>query len=108
MICVHRLRSLPEKPAAIDWSYYRSAVANTGMVDQFEKQVTDDTTHLNVCTDYVIIRHSDGSETITFLCVSFQFNALKIPEPVDTQSALINAQEEKSVSVTYWVFPAVK
>ncbi|XP_030262270.1 ATP synthase peripheral stalk subunit d, mitochondrial [Sparus aurata] len=57
-----KLRSLPEKPAAIDWSYYKSAVANTAMVDQFEKQ----------------------------------FNALKIPEPADTQTALINAQEEKS------------
>lgn len=46
VICVHRLRSLPEKPAAIDWSYYKSAVANTAMVDQFEKQVTDCKLHI--------------------------------------------------------------
>ncbi|XP_036945111.1 ATP synthase subunit d, mitochondrial isoform X2 [Acanthopagrus latus] len=57
-----KLRSLPEKPASIDWNYYRSAVAKAGMVDEFEKQ----------------------------------FNALKIPEPVDTQTALINAQEAES------------
>lgn len=34
-----RLSSLPEAPAAIDWSYYRSTVANAGMVDEFEKKV---------------------------------------------------------------------
>lgn len=34
-----RLSSLPEAPAAIDWSYYRSTVANSGMVDEFEKKV---------------------------------------------------------------------
>lgn len=34
-----RLSSLPEAPAAIDWSYYRSAVAKAGMVDDFEKKV---------------------------------------------------------------------
>lgn len=42
MICVHRLTSLPEKPATIDWSYYRSAVAKAGMVDEFEKKVRED------------------------------------------------------------------
>ncbi|XP_030591625.1 ATP synthase peripheral stalk subunit d, mitochondrial [Archocentrus centrarchus] len=57
-----KLTSLPDKPAAIDWSYYRSAVAKAGMVDEFEKK----------------------------------FNALKVPEPVDTQTALINAQEEEA------------
>lgn len=35
-----RLSSLPEAPAAIDWSYYRSNVANSGMVDEFEKKVS--------------------------------------------------------------------
>uniref|UniRef100_A0A3B4U7B9 ATP synthase peripheral stalk subunit d n=1 Tax=Seriola dumerili TaxID=41447 RepID=A0A3B4U7B9_SERDU len=33
-----KLTSLPETPAAIDWSYYRSAVAKAGMVDEFEKK----------------------------------------------------------------------
>lgn len=39
MNCVYRLIPLPEKPVAIDWSYYRSAVAKAGMVDEFEKKV---------------------------------------------------------------------
>lgn len=40
LICLYsRLSSLPETPAAIDWSYYRRAVANSGMVDDFEKKV---------------------------------------------------------------------
>ncbi|KAM9818077.1 ATP synthase subunit d, mitochondrial [Syngnathus typhle] len=54
-----KLTSLPESPVAIDWSYYKSAVAKAGMVDEFEKK----------------------------------FKALKIPEPVDTQTTAINAQE---------------
>ncbi|XP_035515206.1 ATP synthase subunit d, mitochondrial-like [Morone saxatilis] len=33
-----KLSSLPEAPAAIDWSYYRSAVAKAGLVDEFEKK----------------------------------------------------------------------
>ncbi|KAF7649747.1 hypothetical protein LDENG_00136900, partial [Lucifuga dentata] len=33
-----KLASLPETPAAIDWSYYKSAVAKAGMVDEFEKK----------------------------------------------------------------------
>ncbi|XP_056257509.1 ATP synthase subunit d, mitochondrial [Seriola aureovittata] len=57
-----KLASLPEKPAAIDWSYYRSAVAKAGMVDEFEKK----------------------------------FSTLKVPEPVDTQTALINSQEAEA------------
>uniref|UniRef100_A0A3B4YNU0 ATP synthase subunit d, mitochondrial n=1 Tax=Seriola lalandi dorsalis TaxID=1841481 RepID=A0A3B4YNU0_SERLL len=61
-----KLASLPEKPAAIDWSYYRSAVAKAGMVDEFEKK----------------------------------FSTLKVPEPVDTQTALINSQEAEAVSST--------
>ncbi|XP_073350304.1 ATP synthase subunit d, mitochondrial [Pagrus major] len=59
-----KLRSLPEKPVTIDWSYYKSAVAKAGMVDEFEKK----------------------------------FNALKVPEPVDTQTAVINAQEAEANS----------
>merc|ERR1712098_124736 len=57
-----KLASLPETPAAIDWSYYRSAVAKAGMVDDFEKK----------------------------------FKALKIPEPVDTQTTSIDAQETEA------------
>uniref|UniRef100_A0A3Q4IBS1 ATP synthase subunit d, mitochondrial n=1 Tax=Neolamprologus brichardi TaxID=32507 RepID=A0A3Q4IBS1_NEOBR len=66
LLCVHRLTSLPEKPPAIDWSYYRSVVAKAGMVDEFEKK----------------------------------FSALKVPEPVDTQTTIINAQEEEAVSAS--------
>uniref|UniRef100_A0A3B4UM29 ATP synthase subunit d, mitochondrial n=1 Tax=Seriola dumerili TaxID=41447 RepID=A0A3B4UM29_SERDU len=61
-----KLTSLPEKPAAIDWSYYRSAVVKAGMVDEFEKK----------------------------------FSTLKVPEPVDTQTALINSQEAEAVSAS--------
>ncbi|MBN3306350.1 ATP synthase peripheral stalk subunit d, mitochondrial [Amia ocellicauda] len=57
-----RLTSLPEQPASIDWSHYKSAVAKAGMVDEFEKK----------------------------------FSALKVPEPVDTQTSKINAQEEEA------------
>ncbi|XP_037546245.1 ATP synthase subunit d, mitochondrial [Nematolebias whitei] len=57
-----KLASLPEAPAPIDWSYYRSAVAKPGMVDEFEKK----------------------------------FKALKIPEPTDTQTSVINEQEVES------------
>uniref|UniRef100_A0A1A8GUY5 ATP synthase subunit d, mitochondrial n=1 Tax=Nothobranchius korthausae TaxID=1143690 RepID=A0A1A8GUY5_9TELE len=57
-----KLASLPESPTAIDWSYYRNAVAKPGMVDEFEKK----------------------------------FSALKVPEPVDTQTANINAQEAEA------------
>ncbi|KAM4611761.1 ATP synthase subunit d, mitochondrial-like [Polymixia lowei] len=33
-----KLASLPETPAAIDWSHYKTAVAKAGMVDDFEKK----------------------------------------------------------------------
>lgn len=40
-LCLYtRLSSLPETPAAIDWNYYRSAVAKAGMVEEFEKKVS--------------------------------------------------------------------
>lgn len=35
-----RLSALPETPSAIDWNYYRSAVAKLGMVDEFENKVS--------------------------------------------------------------------
>ncbi|KAF3687425.1 ATP synthase subunit d, mitochondrial [Channa argus] len=57
-----KLASLPETPAAIDWSYYRSAVNKPGMVDEFEKK----------------------------------FKALQIPQPVDTLTSAINAQETEA------------
>uniref|UniRef100_A0A3P9D383 ATP synthase subunit d, mitochondrial n=1 Tax=Maylandia zebra TaxID=106582 RepID=A0A3P9D383_9CICH len=65
-----KLTSLPEKPPAIDWSYYRSVVAKAGMVDEFEKK----------------------------------FSALKVPEPVDTQTAIINAQEEEAPCFVFFLF----
>ncbi|XP_062976331.1 ATP synthase subunit d, mitochondrial [Elgaria multicarinata webbii] len=57
-----KLASLPETPPAIDWAFYKTAVAKVGMVDEFEKK----------------------------------FKALKIAEPVDTQSAKINVQEQEA------------
>ncbi|XP_029362264.1 ATP synthase peripheral stalk subunit d, mitochondrial [Echeneis naucrates] len=57
-----KLASLPETPAAIDWNFYRSAVAKAGMVDEFEKK----------------------------------FKALQIPQPTDTQTNAINAQEAEA------------
>ncbi|XP_033479005.1 ATP synthase peripheral stalk subunit d, mitochondrial [Epinephelus lanceolatus] len=57
-----KLSALPETPAAIDWSYYKTAVAKAGMVDDFEKK----------------------------------FKALQIPEPIDTQTSAINAQEAEA------------
>ncbi|XP_010219115.1 PREDICTED: ATP synthase subunit d, mitochondrial [Tinamus guttatus] len=60
------LASLPEKPPAIDWAYYKTAVAKAGMVDDFQKK----------------------------------FSALKIPEPVDTQTAKVDAQEKESAKTS--------
>ncbi|XP_051888898.1 ATP synthase subunit d, mitochondrial [Pristis pectinata] len=57
-----RLTSLPEKPPAIDWSYYRKMIVKPGMVDEFEKK----------------------------------YNALKIPEPIDTQAEKISTQEQEA------------
>lgn len=34
-----RLAALPEKPPAIDWAHYKTAVAKAGMVDEFQKKV---------------------------------------------------------------------
>ncbi|XP_068120387.1 ATP synthase subunit d, mitochondrial [Hyperolius riggenbachi] len=33
-----KLTSLPDQPPAIDWAYYRSAVTNTALVEEFEKK----------------------------------------------------------------------
>ncbi|XP_034960314.1 ATP synthase subunit d, mitochondrial [Zootoca vivipara] len=57
-----KLASLPENPPAIDWAFYKTTIAEKGMVDEFEKK----------------------------------FKAIKIPEPVDTQSSKIDAQEKEA------------
>lgn len=36
---LNRLATLPETPPAIDWTFYRTAVANPTLVDEFEKKV---------------------------------------------------------------------
>ncbi|XP_029456439.1 ATP synthase subunit d, mitochondrial isoform X2 [Rhinatrema bivittatum] len=36
-----RLTSLPERPPAIDWDFYRKVIAKPGMVDEFEKKSKD-------------------------------------------------------------------
>ncbi|XP_063149226.1 ATP synthase subunit d, mitochondrial [Candoia aspera] len=57
-----KLASLPETPPAIDWSFYRTAVANPSLVDEFEKK----------------------------------FKALQIPQPVDTETSRVDAQEKET------------
>uniref|UniRef100_A0A8C1LS20 ATP synthase subunit d, mitochondrial n=1 Tax=Cyprinus carpio TaxID=7962 RepID=A0A8C1LS20_CYPCA len=54
-----------QKPAPINWTYYRSVVAKAGMVDEFEKK----------------------------------FAELTVPEPVDTQTAKIDAQEQEAIYI---------
>uniref|UniRef100_A0A8C0GXC3 ATP synthase subunit d, mitochondrial n=1 Tax=Chelonoidis abingdonii TaxID=106734 RepID=A0A8C0GXC3_CHEAB len=41
LLHLYRLTSLPEKPPspAIDWVYYKTAVAKAGIVDEFERKV---------------------------------------------------------------------
>lgn len=54
-----RLSSLPEAPAAIDWNFYKTTVANRAMVDDFEKKVSpyiltlvQDVLHLEVKSSF--------------------------------------------------------
>lgn len=53
-----RMATLPESPATIDWSYYKSAVAKAGMVDDFEKKVS---ASLTACQKLpsIFFRHND-------------------------------------------------
>ncbi|XP_056406276.1 ATP synthase subunit d, mitochondrial [Hyla sarda] len=57
-----KLTSLPDKPPAIDWALYRSAIAKAGLVDEFETK----------------------------------FKAVTVPEPKDTLTDKINAQEQEA------------
>lgn len=97
-----RLASLPEKPATIDWSHYRGVVAKAGMVDEFEKKVRcGDFSWLGFWLQHVLL-------CSLYVCLAFhlQFSALKIPEPVDTQTAKVDVQEQEAVSV--FVFEYLK
>ncbi|XP_048344118.1 ATP synthase subunit d, mitochondrial isoform X1 [Sphaerodactylus townsendi] len=57
-----KLTTLPESPPAIDWAFYKTAIARPGMVDEFEQK----------------------------------YKAVKVPEPVDNQTAKIEAQEQEA------------
>uniref|UniRef100_A0A8C5F7C1 Uncharacterized protein n=1 Tax=Gadus morhua TaxID=8049 RepID=A0A8C5F7C1_GADMO len=60
ILCLCRLTSLPEKPVTIDRTYYRSAVAKAGMVEEFEKTVRHPS---------LICKHTDGRPSIMFICI---------------------------------------
>uniref|UniRef100_A0A8C3IY73 ATP synthase subunit d, mitochondrial n=1 Tax=Chrysemys picta bellii TaxID=8478 RepID=A0A8C3IY73_CHRPI len=56
------LTSLPEKPPPIDWVYYKTAVANAGMVDEFEKKVRFS---INVLTkSFVLLQVKSAAEYV--------------------------------------------
>ncbi|KAM6473360.1 ATP synthase peripheral stalk subunit d, mitochondrial isoform 1-T3 [Liasis olivaceus] len=57
-----KLASLPETPPGIDWAFYKTAVVDPSLVDEFEKK----------------------------------FKTLQIPQPADTETAKINAQEKET------------
>ncbi|CAM4555474.1 unnamed protein product [Lepidochelys kempii] len=81
-----KLTSLPEKPPAIDWVYYKTAVAKAGMVDEFEKK-------------YSALKVPEPVDTQTDKITAQEqeaYNALEVPEPVDTQTDKINAQEQEA------------
>lgn len=59
-----KLNSLPEKPALIDWSHYKIAVANKGMVDEFEKKFSALTVPMPVDTQTSTINAQEAEANV--------------------------------------------
>uniref|UniRef100_A0A8C2YVP3 ATP synthase peripheral stalk subunit d n=1 Tax=Cyclopterus lumpus TaxID=8103 RepID=A0A8C2YVP3_CYCLU len=76
-----KLVSLPETPATIDWSHYRSTVAKAGMVDEFEKKKI--LTDILYCCHFCII-----------ICKSFTF-----PKQNKSASAYIEGSKARICSL---------
>ncbi|XP_044838684.1 ATP synthase subunit d, mitochondrial-like [Mauremys mutica] len=48
------LTSLPGKPLAIDWVYYKTAVAKAGMVDEFEKKAKSAAEYVQASKSHIV------------------------------------------------------